>query len=325
MNTTYQSKVSFNNPETFSALMKSALVIGCTGAFGSAVAKELLQRGWTIKVLMRSPEKCPSWLACNQVIEGDCRSLRDVDKAAEDVDLIVYGANPIYTDWHEKAEAMLEPTAQVAEKRSLHILFPGNVYGFDPSKTPTISETSEQCPVTDKGVIRQRMEQRLEQASQRGATITLVRIGDFIAKNSKSAMINHLLVRGKKGWTLANPSSGPHQHSFAWLPDVAANAVSLLDHDKSGFNVWHEPGVVTTHQQWLSVFEQLKLPVKSKQFPWWALIPISWFNPMMREVVKMRYLWQQPLLLDGTKMKSTLGDDYRCSSLTEVVCALVKA
>ncbi|MCG7585951.1 NAD(P)H-binding protein [Photobacterium sp. OFAV2-7] len=268
MNTTYHNDTCPNSPEAHPVIMKSALVIGCTGAFGSAIAKELLSCGWTVKALMRNPDKCPTWLPSSQVIEGDCRSLTDVEKAAKDIDLIVYGANPIYTDWHKKAEAMLEPTALVAEKRSLHVLFPGNVYAFDPSKTPTISETSEQCPVTDKGVIRQRMEQRLKQASQRGATVTLVRIGDFIAKNSESAMINHLLVRIRKSWTLANPSPATHQHNFAWLPDVAANAVALLSHDKSGFNVWHEPGIVTTHQQWLSAFEKLKLPVKSIKFPW---------------------------------------------------------
>lgn len=324
MNTNYQSNPSPHEPETISSSIKSALVIGCTGAFGSAVAKELLHRGWNIKALMRNPDKCPSWLVPSQVVKGDCRSLQDVEQAAEDVDLIVYGANPIYTDWHEKAETMLEPTAIVAEKRKLHVLFPGNVYGFDPTKTPFISETSIQSPVTDKGVIRQRMENRLAHACHRGATVTLVRIGDFIVKNSQSATINHLLVRGKKGWTLANPSPALHQHSFAWLPDVAANAVSLLSHDKSGFNVWHEPGVVTTHREWLSTFRTLKLPIKSKQFSWWALIPLSWFNPMTREVVKMRYLWQQSLLLDGKKMKTTLGDNYRCSSLTEIVSDLVR-
>lgn len=301
-----------------------ALVIGCTGAFGGAVAKELIRCGWAVTALMRTPENSPTWLSKSQVFVGDCLSFHDVEKAAEGVKLIVYAANPSYLDWQDLAEAMLEPVAMIAEKNALHILFPGNIYGYDPLKTPIISENTKPSPITDKGVIRQRMERRLEQASRRGATVTLIRTGDFLVKNSDSSVINRLLVKRKTGWKLYNPSPSSHYHSFAWLPDVAANAVALLCHDKKGFNVWNDPGIVTTHQQWLWVFKTLGIPIQSKPFPWGMLRAFSWFHPMSGEIMKIRYLWQHDLILDGTKIQSVLKTQYRTRSLTDIVKELLE-
>lgn len=330
---------------------RSALLIGCNGTFGSAVGKELLAQGWQVKLLIRDIKKVPKWFSRTQQTQspttvnnseqhiwlGDCSVQSDVEQAARDVDIIVYAANPVYNQWHKYAFAMLEPSIITAEKFGLHILFPGNVYGYNPLTTPIIDENSIQDPVTDKGVIRNQMERRLVEACNNGATVTVIRSGDFIAKNSETSWINHFLSKKKKHWSLADPSAGaslydlnaPHQHSYVWVNDLAKNSVALLDYDQlhnSGtYNHWCEPGLFSSHQDWLDAFTENNISVKSTSFPWWGLKIWSWFHSMMKEVMKMRYLWQQSLELDGSKIKKALGQNYHSTPLKQIVKTLTES
>lgn len=304
---------------------KTVLVIGCNGTFGSAVGLELFKQGWHVKALLRDKSKRPDWLAETDVYIGDCCIFDDLECAADGVDLLVYGANPLYHQWQEKAESMMEATVKIAEKNALHILFPGNVYVYNPHITPLVCEQSITESVTEKGHIRIAMEKRLFRASQNGATVTVIRSGDFIAKGAESSWFNHLLKPRKGGWSLSNPSPEGHLHCYAWLPDIAANAVALLALDKKGFNVWHEAGVVASHSDWLETMQTLNLNVTSKRLPWWQLKIVGLFDPIVKEVVKMRYLWQQSLVLDGTKMQRALGVNYCRSSLADIVTALTNS
>jgi len=310
------------NNATNKSETKTALIIGCNGTFGNAVGLELLNQGWRVKALLRNSNKKPGWLADSDIHIGNCESFNEVQKAAEDVDLLVYAANPLYNQWPEKAEKMMEPTIKIAEINAIHILFPGNVYGYNPLLTPSVNEQSKPDPVTDKGRIRIAMEQRLQRAAQNNATVTVIRAGDFIAKDADSSWFNQLLTKRGRAWSLSNPSPQGHRHCYAWLPDLAANAVAVLALDKQGFNVWHESGVVASHQDWLNTMTKLGLKVKSKTLPWWLLKVVGLFNPIIKEVVKMRYLWQQSLVLDGSKMQTVLGGNYRSSSLTDIVTAM---
>ena len=46
---------------------------------------------------------------------------------------------------------------------------------------------------------------------------------------------------------------------------------------------------------------------KARRVPWWALRGASLFSPMLREVLEMRYLWDEPVLLDDGKLRGLLG------------------
>jgi hypothetical protein len=39
----------------------------------------------------------------------------------------------------------------------------------------------------------------------------------------------------------------------------------------------------------------------------------------------MRYLWQQPVLLDGQKMQSHLGSELRSTKFNQVIAELIKS
>ncbi|HET8903035.1 MAG TPA: NAD(P)H-binding protein, partial [Saccharospirillum sp.] len=148
--------------------MKTALIIGINGNFGSQMALALREQGWAIRALMRDPAKAPAWLKSEFVIKGNAQDDSAVLQAAQGVDLMVYAANPPYHRWPQEAMAMLEPAVKAAEQLKLQLLFPGNVYVYAPQAAP-IDEQVSMNPPTDKGLIRQQMEQRLQRASEQGA------------------------------------------------------------------------------------------------------------------------------------------------------------
>ncbi|MEJ2631996.1 MAG: NAD(P)H-binding protein [Acidihalobacter sp.] len=91
--------------------MKRALLIGATGGFGGHTAAALLADGWQVRALMREPGKSPAWLQDIEPVAGDASRIGDVRRAAEGVDVIVYGANVPYPRWAKEALPLLEPTA----------------------------------------------------------------------------------------------------------------------------------------------------------------------------------------------------------------------
>ncbi|WP_114418682.1 NAD-dependent epimerase/dehydratase family protein [Marinospirillum perlucidum] len=298
--------------------MKRALILGVNGNFGQALGKALQANGWQVQALLRESDPTPSWLNPENIHRGEAGSKADVDQAAQGAELLVYALNPPYHRWQALALPLLEKALQVAEKRHLQVVFPGNVYVLAPGLQPQ-DENSPFMPPTDKGQLRQQMEERLHQASCRGARILLVRAGDFIGPETRGSWLDQVASIDGKKVRLKLPHDRQHRHFWSYLPDLAANTVSLLEQPLASWSVFHDPGQLLNTACWEKACQQLNRPLEIKPFPWWALNLARPFSPLFREVLKMRYLWQQPLLLDGSKMQQQLGEQFQQTSLTEIL------
>lgn len=298
--------------------MKTALIIGINGNFGAQMALALREQGWSIRALMRDPAKAPGWLEAKAIVKGSAQDEAAVSGAAKGVDLLVYAANPPYHRWPQEAMAMLEPAVKAAEQLKLQLVFPGNVYVYAPQAAP-IDEQVSMSPPTEKGVIRQRMEQRLQQATERGARVLVVRAGDFIGPNTTMTWLDLMTsVKGKKV-TLKLPHDGQHVHYYSYLPDLCTNAAQLLNEPLQDWEVFHDPGLALSKADWQSAFQQLGVPLKVSVFPWWALKLAALFSPLLREVIKMRYLWQQPVVMNGDKLIQRLGSNRQSTALPVII------
>jgi nucleoside-diphosphate-sugar epimerase len=302
--------------------MKTALIIGATGNFGFQMALTLLNRGWQLKILIRDKDKCPGALAAADIIEGSANDSEAVLNAAHGCALIVYAANPKYHRWQQEALAMLEPTIAAAKVSGARILLPGNVYNYSP-QPQWVNELTQQLPYSKKGEIRVEMEQRLKQASQHGVKTTIIRAGDFIGPNTHFTWLNMALRTKGKQSKLSMPHDQTHKHFWSYLPDLCINAAQLVESSEATFEVWHDVGLQLTTQEWVTALQQNGQIVKQSKFPWLSLTFASLFSPMLKEVIKMRYLWQKPIILDGEKMKEKLGSKREETQLADVVKAIL--
>lgn len=309
--------------------MKTALIMGITGGFGGHVAQALARKGYSIRILMRDPGKLPQHFKGAEVIMGDAAKIEDVRTAADGVDLVVYGVNPPKYRWVGVVLPLLETIARVAEEKNLTVVFPGNVYVFDPKDGPLFDENAPHNPVSIKGQMRKEMETRLKIASKNGARIIIIRMGDFIGENLVSAWLQYLVKQTKKGYALAAAGKRDLIHTWAYLPDVGRTVAELAQKKEAleVFSVFHFKGYRASFNDIAQAIEQASgQPVSMGSFPWIALKLLSPFNKMFREMLEMRYLWKREINLDETRLAGTLGKAVPHTPLAEALleCGVVE-
>jgi nucleoside-diphosphate-sugar epimerase len=293
---------------------KLALVIGATGGIGGAVAERLLAGGWRVRALNRNPDAArrTSGRPGLEWVKGDAMIEADVVAAAKGVQLVVHGANPAgYKNWAGLQLPMLNAAIAGAKAAGAKLVFPGTVYNFGPDAFPSLTEDSPQHPVTRKGAIRVRMEAALKSASDEGLRVIVVRAGDFFGPKTtaNSWLASGLIKPGKPLTSVMYPGPLGVAHSWAYLPDVAQTMVTLAERDDlSAFEVFHMAGHTVTGEAFVAALSRVarrKLAVS--RLPWLALHAIAPFNETMREMLEMRYLWEEPVVLDNARLTARLG------------------
>ncbi len=295
---------------------KTLLVIGATGGIGGEVAKAFTRGGWTVRALARKPKQAAkkfSHLGVTDWRKGDALKQKDVLKAAQGVDAVFHGANPPgYQKWRERAVPMLAHAIAAAKAENVRLLFPGNVYNFGPDAWPLLSEDSPQNPRTNKGAIRVEMEQMLVDAGIRSLT---VRAGDFFGAHAPGSWLQNALVKpGKEIRSVVYPGEHDKGHAWAYLPDLAETFRRLMEQeDRLAQNdVFHfrghffDRGVEMARAIARVAGDET---MKIKKMPWGVIRVASPFVTMLRELLEMRYLWQETVELDNKKLVAFLGEE----------------
>jgi len=302
------------------------LVVGATGGFGSAAALACLFRGWRVRALTRRADlvsgQAPPPVAglCGvEWVGGDAMDADSLVRAANGVQFIVHAANPPrYRRWRELALPMLANAVLAARASGARLLVPGNVYNFGPDAGALVAEGAPQHPLTAKGQVRVEMEQMLAKAAQgpRPARSLVLRAGDFFGGHGPSAWFSTVMVKpGKPLRQVVYPGEHEVGHAWAYLPDLAETLVRLMALDLaepgrlSSFEVLHFAGHwlprgVAMAEAVRRVSGQPELPIKAA--PWGLMRLFSPLVPLFREILAMRYLWQQPLQLDQTRLASLI-------------------
>ncbi len=296
---------------------RTALVIGAAGAFGGHATKALIEHGWTIRALARDPVSATARLGARAPVhwlKGDAMDRASVAAAAQGVQMIVHAANPPgYRNWTGTVLPMTDNAIAAASTSGARLVIPGSVYNFAPDAGPGIGEDAPQAPTTRKGAIRVEMERRLRRASTEGVKVLILRAGDFFGPAAPGSILT-FLARRRRGNLSGVYAPGPAAHAFAYLPDLGETLARLADaQDRLGaFEVFHFRG------QWMEdghvlgesirrVAGEPKLPITG--FPWILLRLAAPFNETLREMLEVRYLWDQPIGLDNAKLVRFLGEE----------------
>lgn len=293
---------------------ETALILGITGAFGGAMAAMLARRGFAIRALSRHPQPADASPFPVEWVVGDAMDRSAVVSAAEGVNLIVHGVNPPkYQRWRQLAIPMLANSIDAASMAGATILFPANIYVFDSRSGTVVSESSPKRPTTDKGRVRLEMEQMLEAAAHaKGVRSISLRVGDFFGPGVAASWFAQCVAKGgREAKVLQNPSSPGVGHAWAYVPDLAEAFGRLVDRRASldPFTLLHFAGhwdpdnaiCETAHE----IIGRPALPIK--RFSWFTMYLGSPFVPFLRELIRMRWLWQYPLRLDNTRLLRTIG------------------
>lgn len=296
----------------------TVLVLGATGGIGSEVAGELRHAGWKVRAMSRNAAGSADGTSGVQWVGGDALVPSDVMKAAQGCTAIVHAVNPPgYKRWSELVLPMLDNTIAAAQAVGATVVLPGTVYNYGPDAFPVLDESSMQNPLTRKGLIRVQMERRLQDVAEAGPMrVIIVRAGDFFGPKTGNSWFTQGIVKpGRPLSTAYLPGAPGVGHQYSYLPDVARTMVKLLTLGAklprfASFHMaghWDEDGRQFGEAIRRAAVRRGYPAPEIKPFRWWLIRLASPFVETLRELLEMRYLWNEEVRMSNRRLVDVLG------------------
>lgn len=286
-------------------------ILGINGHIGHAAARAFVEAGCHVTGFGRSNKKPIDGVTFHR---GDAGSVPDIAAAIAEADIVVNALNLPYDQWDRgRAEAQLASVIAAMGESGKTLIFPGNIYNYAASDR-RITPSTQQHPQTPRGAIRVRQEEMLAEAAKAGKfQVLIIRAGDFYGPGSSGDWYDQaMLMEIGKGRVhrLADADIG---HAWAYLPDLgrAFAKIGLQRHGFGAFETFHFAGHYVTHGALMdAIVAAAPMPLKVVPMPWLAVRAMGLVNPVMREIVKMRYLWTNPMELADPGLDALLGPGF---------------
>lgn len=292
---------------------QTVTILGINGRIGQFAAKAFIDADWQVKGFGRE-NRAP--FAGFEFVKGDAYNVADVRRAVAGVDVVVHALNLPYDKWADakKGAVVLNRAVIEAMKGSgKTLIFAGNIYNFG-AKDHRLTPDLPQNPATEKGEIRVQMEKELVEAGRAfDFQVIILRAGDYFGPGAQGSMFDLAIARDFSKGNILQLCDGRTVHSWAYLPDVgrAFEKVAAQRQQLGAYENFHFTGHRATGGELIELIQAvLPVPYQVVKMPWWALNVLAVVNPMMREVVKMRYLWREPHVLVDPKLDAILGPGF---------------
>ena len=285
----------------------SILIMGAAGRLGTVAAETFRDAGWNVKGLVR-PGRSGVLPRKIEAIEAVTRD--EAIAAAQGCDVVLNALNPAITEWQKNALSLAYGAIAAAESNGATLLFPGSVWNYGRGMPPVLDESAPMHSTTRKGGMRVEIEQRIQEACDRGMRAIVLRAGDFFGGGPGSwfdLVIAKEIGRGR----LTYPGPFDVEHAWAYLPDYAKTLVRLAEQraDFSACETFGFPGHTVTGSQFIATIENVtnsKFTIRTMS--WWFLKTIGQLMALGRELSELEYLWQVPHRISGDKLKAAIGD-----------------
>lgn len=292
----------------------TVLVLGAAGRFGAAAVQAFAAAGWRVLAQQRRAPAAP--LPAGVTLLN--AALADTDALvarAAGAQVVVYAVNPPYTRWDAELLPLFELGLAVAERLHARFVLPGNVYNFGAGMPALLREDTPQRPSTRKGELRAAMEAELQRRAAHGLDSVVIRAGDFFG-GGPGSWLDLVIAKDVARGRLVYPGPADAVHAWAYLPDLARAVVAVAgDGGHRGCLRLHFEGHAVTGRDFIAALDDAaaSLGLRPSQgfalggMPWTLLRMAGLVHPMLRELVRMRYLWQVPHALDGHALRSRVG------------------
>ncbi len=281
------------------------------GTIGRLVTKTLLERRDSVRIAQRTrPVDCPegaAFVRCDVLDRADVR--RAVEGAAQ-VLLSVgfpYDSRVWRTAWPRTMANVLEACAAVGAR----VVFIDNLYQLGPQTEPR----REDMPLTARGEKPAILAEvtRLWVAAADRVRVAALRCPDFYGPGVSVSHVGETgfgrIAKGRAALLLAPPDT---PHDFAYVPDIARAAVTLLDAADDAFGqAWNMPCAPTrTPRDILKIgADAIGVPLKVVAVPLWSLPLLGVASRMMKEVADVGFTWDRPYRIDAGKFARRFWSD----------------
>ena len=287
-------------------------VIFGTGAIGLATLDALRRRGESVRLVNRSGTAPVGDDV--EIVQGDASDPGFTTAAAEGAQVVYQTLAPPYHQWVELFPALQAGVLAAAEATGARLVSMENVYMYGRPAGQPLTETRPYAAHTKKGKLRGRMAGELLAAHQAGRVqVAVGRASDYFgprggALSNLGDRVFPPALAGKTATVLGDPDQ---PHTYTYLPDIGEGLAVLGEHPDAPGEVWHlpnDPDTRTTRQLVDSIYRQAGQPqTKLRGTPALLLRALGVINPTVRELVELQYEFQEPFIVDSSKIASKLN------------------
>jgi nucleoside-diphosphate-sugar epimerase len=293
--------------------MSGRIAIFGYGPVGRATAARLIAEGREVTVAQRrAPPNLPDGL---RFAPCDALDSDTVVKAVRDAEQFVVAIGFAYSGivWREAWPKAMANFVAASKATGARMVFIDNLYMYGPQTAPLV----ETMPLADTGwkpAARAAATRIWTSAAAAGeARIAALRAPDFYGPGVGASYLGDTsigkLAQGKPAVFIG---SADVLHDYAYVPDVARAATTLLAAPDSAFGqAWHVPCAPTRTTRDILALAAAALGVKLRisAMPAWMLGASGMFSPFLRELGEMRFQWDRPYRVDGSRFAAAFWSD----------------
>jgi len=291
-------------------MSRRILILGAAGRLGHAAGEAFRLAGWSVTSLVRpgAAQRAPRGTKVVETIDR-----REAIEAALGVDVVLHALNPPFKNWRHMALPHAYAAIEAAETAGATLLFPGNLYNYGAGMPSVIDEATPMLPTTRKGNIRVEIEQRMQEASERGMRTIILRAGDFFG-SGRGSWFDLVIARQLKRNEVTYPGPLDVVHEWAYVPDLAAAMVRLAEaRERLGvYETFGFPGHAVTGRALIDAIAKAigrdSRDLRVRKMQWWMIKVLAPFFTLPRELAELDYLWHVPHRISGDKLAATIGE-----------------
>ncbi len=292
------------------------MVVGATGGTGAAITEELVRQGKPVIAFGRSREKLeriarklgnPDHLT---LAVGDAWKPEQIIAQAGGADVLFHCANVPYYEMEAKLIPLGESIMEAANRLAVKVVAVDGIYPYGRRQADLVTEEHPKQPHTRKGKVRLAFEHMLFSSRWSNTEVMIVRLPDYYGPTANEASYLgstlEAIAAGKMTFFVGNMKV---PREYVYLPDAAAMIVKLAQADFAYGQNWNIPGAgqisgreIVRIAQAASGKSKPVIPLKKTGL---SLLGIA--VPVIKEIVEMLYLTEEPLTLSREKYTSQIG------------------
>jgi nucleoside-diphosphate-sugar epimerase len=255
-------------------------------------------------------------------VSADALDPNQVVAVCKDADVVVHGVNVPYQRWTAEVPRIAANIRMAAENAHAILAFPGNVYPYGHPQQNPVREDHPIAPCTVKGRIRAEIERDYLAAHAAGKLrLVLPRYPDFYGPFVLNGLYSPIFDGALSGNPCRWPIDASRPHEFIHIDDAAQAMIKLVETPSAHGLVVHVPGPGTiTGRDFAGLAYAAgghtpKVRVFGRGL--WRFAGL--FNAEVRGAYEMAYLFQESLVLDGTRYRELVGSGYPATPYPEGV------
>ncbi len=286
---------------------KVHVVIGASGATGSALVHELVRRGRRVRAVDRSGSaRAPRGV---EVVAGDATDPVRMREVCRDAGVVYNAVNPPFARWREAFPAAVDGVLAGAQAAGARMVFVDDTWMYGRVDGP-MTEDLPSRPVSDKGVLRAWLAERVLAAHAAGRVRTVVgRAPELYGPGVESVLGRNIFGPALSGRRPVWIGAMDQPLAPMFVDDFAHGLADLGEADDALGAAWHlpTPEPTTAREFFALIAAATGRPLRVRLLGESTVRALGTVWPIAREGAQMLYQFRQPHVVDASRYRAVFG------------------